>query len=462
MRHLRFLLTLVPAMLALGTGPCLFERHPGVAIWLDPATTHQVIDGLGGSAANESELRGMPEPDRSAVMDLVFGDLEPSVVRIKPRPAMEPTNDDADPAVVNAAGFVRPDDHLWQLDEIFARGGTPRLIAALWTPPAWMKTNGSELRGSLSPGMASELAEFFSVYVGYLLGAGYTLDGLSIQNEPEAKPPWDSCYYTAAQYAATAEAVAQRLAADGRQVPLTSPDTAIASFAPVFLTPLLATPTAGPATAAVAFHAYQHDYYQADEIGASIASLAAEVPTGLPLWMTEYSNTTGIGYGSWDEAMAQAELVHAALVNGASMYVMWNLYRPGGPGEALVVIPTSPGVAGYTVTPKYWSFRQYTKWVRPGAVRIGATSADPEVLTSAYRDVAAGTITTVLINRRSEARWGVMNGTCLGPSLHVVRSSETESGVELPAASPERFADRAVLLRPRSVTTLVWQDCDAP
>jgi hypothetical protein len=71
-----------------------------VAIWLDPATTHQVIDGLGGSAANESELRGMPEPDRSAVMDLVFGDLEPSVVRIKPRPAMEPTNDDADPAVV--------------------------------------------------------------------------------------------------------------------------------------------------------------------------------------------------------------------------------------------------------------------------------------------------------------------------------------------------------------------------
>jgi hypothetical protein len=55
-----------------------------------------------------------------------------------------------------------------------------------------------------------------------------------------------------------------------------------------------------------------------------------------------------------------------------------------------------------------------------------------------------------------------MNGTCLGPALHVVRSSETESGVELPPSSPERFADRAVLLPPRSVTTLVWQDCAAP
>jgi O-glycosyl hydrolase len=263
-------------------------------------------------------------------------------------------------------------------------------------------------------------------------------------------------------YAATAEAVAQRLAADGRPVPLTSPDNAIASFVPIFLAPLLATPTAGPATAAVAFHAYQYDYYQADEIGASIAPLAAAVPSDLPLWMTEYSNTIGVGYGSWDEAMAQAELVHAALVNGASMYVMWNLYRPGGPGEALVVIPTTPGTAGYTVTPKYWSFRQYTKWVRPGAVRIGAASADPEVLASAYRDAAAGTITAVLINRRSDARWGVINGACLGAAQRVVRSSQTESGVELPPEAPDRFDDRAVLLRPRSVTTLVWQDCAGP
>ena len=44
--------------------------------------------------------------------------------------------------------------------------------------------------------MESELAEFFSVYIGYLLDAGYTIEGLSIQNGPKAVPPWDSCYYT--------------------------------------------------------------------------------------------------------------------------------------------------------------------------------------------------------------------------------------------------------------------------
>jgi hypothetical protein len=137
---------------------------------------------------------------------------------------------------------------------------------------------------------------------------------------------------------------------------------------------------------------------------------------------------------------------------------MWNLYRPGGPGEALVVIPTSPATPGYTVTPKYWTFRQYAKWLRPGARRIGAASADGEVLASAWRDAAAGTIAAVLINRRAEPRWVVVEGGQLGDALRIVRSSPTESGVELSADSPERFGTRSVLLPARSVTTIVWQE----
>lgn len=452
----RHLLALVPALLVLGAGPCPYPRHPGVRITLDAGRTYQRLDGIGGSAANEDALRGMPEPDRSAVMDRVFGDLEPSVVRIKPRPAMEPTNDNDDPAVALPDGFVPPADHLWQLEEIFARG-SPHLLAALWTPPAWMKGNGSEIRGSLAAGMEAELAEFFSVYVGFLEDAGYALDALSIQNEPEAASPWDSCYYTPPRYAAAAEAIAQRLAADGRSVPLHAPDNAIASFAPIYLAELLAQPTAGPATAAVAFHHYQYGYYQTEEIAASVAALAGAIPPGLPLWMTEFSNTTGIDYGGWDEALAQAELLHATLVGGASLYAMWNLYRPGGPGEALVVIPTTAGTPGFTVTPKYWTLRHYTKWVRPGSWRIEATSGDVDVLASAWHDPAAETVTAVLVNRHAEARWAVFEGAPLGPVLRVVRSSEDGPGVEVPPDSSERFGERAVVLPARSVVTVVWQ-----
>jgi O-glycosyl hydrolase len=452
-----FLLALLVPLALAGCEPPYPQAQPAL-VRLDPAQRFQTIEGIGGSAANESELRRMAEPARSEVMDLVFGDLEPSVVRVKPRPAIEPANDDADPATKDPAGFVRPDDHLWQLDEITARGA-PLLVGALWTPPAWMKTNQQETQGgSLLPGMAPELAEFFSAYLDFVAAAGHRLDALSIQNEPEAAAPWDSNVYDPASYGATLETVAQRLAADGHDVALVAPDNAVLSFTLLYLSFVTSQPTASQRLAAIAFHLYQYGYYDFAQHAAALDALAAAAPPGLPLWMTEYSNTSGIGYGTWEEGLAQAKLVHGALVRGVSTYVMWNLYRPGGPGEALVVIPTQPGQSAYTVTPKYWTLRQFTKWVRPGAVRIGAHSDDPLVLVSAYRDEAAARTVAVLINDADAARWAVVEGGALGAPPRVVRSSAGEQGVELAADARAVFASRAVHLPARSVTTVVWPD----
>src|SRR4030095_5605388 len=102
--------------------PSPYTWHPAVRVTLDPATRFQTIEGIGGSAAHGAGWGGMPEPDPSGVLALIFGDLEPSVVRLKVRPAIEPVNDNGDPAVVNAAGFVRAGDLLWQGAGSF-RGG---------------------------------------------------------------------------------------------------------------------------------------------------------------------------------------------------------------------------------------------------------------------------------------------------------------------------------------------------
>jgi len=460
MRRPLLTLSLLLLPLALGGADCTwtYPHHPGVAVTLDPGILHQRIDGFGGSAANERELRAMPEPDRSAVLDLVFGDLAPSVVRIKPRPAMEPFNDDDDPATVNAAGFVRPEDHLWQLAEIFARGNAPKLIGALWTPPAWMKTTGQECcGGTLLPGMDAELAEFFSVYLSYLEEAGHPLDSLSIQNEPEAASPWDANTYTPPHMANVLEAVAQRIVADGHAARLHGPDNAVANFVPLFLPFLLAKPTVASLFDAVGFHLYGSTWYpDSSTVAADVDPVATAAPDDTPLWMTEFSNTTFQGYGSFDEGIWQAELIHESLVAGVSMYVMWNLYRPGGPGEAAIVIPTTLGAPGYTVTPKYWTLRQYAKYVRAGAVRIDATSDDPDLLVTAFRDDAAGKLVAVAINRADEPRWAVFDGAQLLDAPQIVRTSPLENGVDVPQDSADRFAHRSLLLPARSVATLIW------
>lgn len=448
------LLLLVP-LLSLGA-MCPFEEHPTVVVHLDPATTYQTMQGIGGSAADEAALRQMAEPGRTQVMDLVFGDLEPSVVRLKVRPAIEPVNDDADPATVNAAGFVRPDDLLWQHGEIFARGN-PFLIAAMWTPPAWMKTTNDECcGGTLLAGYEPELAELFSVWLDQVADTGHPVQSLSIQNEPEAASPWDANTYIPTRMDDVAEAVAQRLIADGHATTLHGPDNAVANFVPLYLPPILARPTAASIFEAVGFHLYgATTYFDSTTVAPDIAPVLG-VAGDLPLWMTEFSNTTFEGYGSWDEGIWQAELMHESFQQGVSLYAMWNLYRPGGPGEAAIVIPTVANQSSFTITPKYWTLRQYTKWVRPGAVRIDAASGDADVLVSAFRDDAQAKLVAVAINRHDAPRWILFDDAAIAGPPQMIRSAPSETGVEIPVDSADRIGNRTVLLPGRSVTTLVW------
>jgi O-glycosyl hydrolase len=445
------------AFVALGVGPCP-APYPSAAparVSIDPSTQHQTIAGLGGSATNGETLRAMPEPDRSQVLDLVFKELEPSVVRFTIPHEIEPVNDDDDPEHMNPSGFVRPDDHLWQIDEIMARG-TPALMAAPWSPPAWMKnTSQTCCGGSLRPGMEPELAEFLSAYMGFLARDGHPLRWLSLQNEPESPSPWDANTYAPQGFADAAEAVALRALRDGHTARLVAPDTALSIFAPFFVPFLLAMPTAGPWTEAVAFHLYAADYYAVNRVAPAVADLRSKVPAALPIWMTEYSNTTGIGDGSYDEAFTQAALIHQTLTNGAGMYLIWQLYRPGGPGEALVVISPTPGAPGYTVTPKYWTARQYLKFVRPGAVRIDAASEDAALLVSAYRNPDGATV-AVLLNESDTPRWALVSGGALEGPPRFVRTSPGENGVDVPETSTDRIGSRMLWLPARSVSTAVW------
>ena len=84
-------------------------------------------------------------------------------------PDWEPTNDNADPNSINPSGFNVNNEFLakqipfWRaINQKAQASGVPlKFIISIWSPPAWMKTNGSVTNGgSLLPGMYEELAEF--------------------------------------------------------------------------------------------------------------------------------------------------------------------------------------------------------------------------------------------------------------------------------------------------------------
>ncbi len=72
------------------------------------------------------------------------------------------------------------------------------LIAAPWSPPAWMKTNGDMCHGGrLRPEARGAYARYLAQYVKTARELGLPITMLSVQNEPKAVQTWESCVYDA-------------------------------------------------------------------------------------------------------------------------------------------------------------------------------------------------------------------------------------------------------------------------
>ncbi len=75
-----------------------------------------------------------------------------------------------------------------------------RMMFTPWSPPAWMKTNGSRTGGGqLKKENYTLWAEYVCRYLLEAKKAGMAPAFLSVQNEPHASQTWDSCRFTAAE-----------------------------------------------------------------------------------------------------------------------------------------------------------------------------------------------------------------------------------------------------------------------
>lgn len=84
------------------------------------------------------------------------------------------------------------------IKKAMATAGKLTLYVSPWSPPAWMKDNNSVLHGGkLLPQFSQSWANFYVKYIKELEKHGIPVWGLSVQNEPLAVQTWESCIYTA-------------------------------------------------------------------------------------------------------------------------------------------------------------------------------------------------------------------------------------------------------------------------
>lgn len=74
-----------------------------------------------------------------------------------------------------------------------------KIIATPWSPPVWMKDNGSSVGGSLLPQYYSVYAQYFVKYIQAMKAQGITIDAITPQNEPLHPGNNPSMYMTSAQ-----------------------------------------------------------------------------------------------------------------------------------------------------------------------------------------------------------------------------------------------------------------------
>jgi len=306
------------------------------------------------------------------------------------------------------------------LRRIRALNPAVKFVASPWSAPAWMKTSGSLVGGTLAAAWEDVYAAYLVRVLKAFAADGVPVDALTVQNEPGWSPP-DYPGMTLSE-PQEAEFVGRHLGPalrNGRvTVSLLGYDH---NWDPGYPAALLADREAAPYLTGVAFHCYAGDpSAQSTVHGSAPAGSAA-------IWLTECSS------GSWSTdfganlVWGTRNLVVGGTRNWASAVLWWNLAldpaggpHTGGCAGCLGVLTVDPSTATVTRNVDYWSLAQATVALRPGAVRVGSTTfGGGDLETTAFRN-PDGTHGLVIVNSGGSARpvriqWGSQSASTTVP-----------------------------------------------
>ncbi|HVS95562.1 MAG TPA: glycoside hydrolase family 30 protein [Puia sp.] len=178
-------------------------------IFVDPSSAFQTIVGIGGAltdAAAETFAR-LPKDKQQQLLEAYYNPAT-GIGYTLARTNIQSCDFSSASYSYVAAGdaalktFTVEHDERYKIplikQAIAAAGGSLKLFATPWSPPAWMKDNNSMTGGGhLRREFEQAWANFYVRFIRTYESAGIPVWGLSVQNEPMAKQTWESCIYTA-------------------------------------------------------------------------------------------------------------------------------------------------------------------------------------------------------------------------------------------------------------------------
>jgi len=169
------------------------------SVTVDSADTFQTIDGFGNCLTGGSAtlIHNLDQSSRTKLLTELFGtdkyyigisylrisigasDLSDHVFSYDDLAAGE-----SDPDMNSFSIDVEKTDLIPVLKEILAINPSIKILASPWSAPAWMKTNGSPIGGSLKSENFAAYSKYFVKYIKAMAAEGINIDAITIQNEP--------------------------------------------------------------------------------------------------------------------------------------------------------------------------------------------------------------------------------------------------------------------------------------
>ena len=323
-----------------------------------------------------------------------------------------PSSPNAKPSYLTLAEVDQDQGQLWFAKQIKTDYGAS-VFADAWSAPGFMKTNDSPFhRGTVCgvPGASCKRGDWRQAYANYLVqyakdyaAAGVPLTYVGPENESNplpagaqqaaGSPVQDSMTMTASQTANFMQVLGRTLERSGLPTRAECCASISWDWAQQYAAAIEANQAANAATALFTSHGY---------------FVALDSPLkgwSKPVWETEWAPfDTGPFDPAWDDGsllsgFTWAQNIYKGLTaaNLGGFLYLWGANTSTttvtGPNTGLV------DVKGNTVATsgRLWAFAGYSRFIRPGAVRIGTTTSDAALEVSAFRN-SDGSLAVVVLN----------------------------------------------------------------
>lgn len=338
---------------------------------------------------------------------------------------------------INLEDFsIEPDlDDLVPLiqDALAVPGAEFKIIASPWTAPPWMKDNNEWYGGSLKSEFYPTWALYFSKYIQEYEKLGIPIWSVTVENEPLGNgAQWESMIYTPATMADFIKNhLGPRFHEDGIDTKILIYDQN-RDHLKQWVTEILNDPDVAKFVYGTAVHWYSSTVEWYPEVLTEVHEAFPDKPlietegcidAEIPHWQDDdwYWSKEATDWG-YDWAPEEDKHLHPKYVpvyryardiigglnSWLSGWIDWNLVLDdkGGPNHAknwcIAPVLVKPETKEVYYTPLYYVMAHFSKFIRPGAIRLGIDCEAKDLMVTACSN-PNGSIAVVALNQTEKA-----------------------------------------------------------